>query len=198
VYDDKGNKITEKTCPFCRSPICISDEEENERIKRRAESEDAEAIFTLGHFYANGEYGFPQDYDKALELWHQAGKLGNSRAYYNIGGAYYTGNGVEMDTKKAWHYYNLAAMGGDVKARNILGVEEVNVGNCDRALRHFMIAVEGGDDYSLETIRKMVRNGHATKDDYSKALITYQEYLNEIKSDQRDKVAAADGHYKYY
>ena len=198
VYDDKGNVITEKTCPFCRLPISISDEEENERIKRRVESGDAEAIYNLGQFYANGYYGFPHDQAKALELWHQAGKLGNSRAYHNIGSAYYFGNGVEMDTKKAWHYYNLAAMGGDVKARNNLGVEEVNAGNYDRALKHFMIAVKDGGNDSLETMQKMYSNGLATKDDYKKALESYQEYLNEIKSDQRDKVAAADGHCKYY
>ena len=129
---------------------------------------------------------------------HQAGKLGNSTAYYNIGNAYKNGEGLEVDKEKAKYYYELAAMKGDVKARNNLGVEEVNTGKYDRALKHFMIAVEGGNNYSLETIRKMVRNGHATKDDYSKALITYQEYLNEIKSDQRDKVATADGHCKYY
>ena len=30
-----------------------------------------------------------------------------------------------------------------------------------------------------------------------KALVSYQEYLDEIKSDQRDKAAAADEDFKY-
>ena len=39
--------------------------------------------------------------------------------------------------------------------------------------------------------------GHATKDDYAKALRAYQAYLAEIKSDQRDKAAAASADYRY-
>ena len=56
---------------------------------------------------------------------------------------------------------------------------------------------------SLKIIKLMYREGEATKDDYTKALRSYQEYLDEIKSDQRDKAAAsniniANGRYKYY
>jgi len=40
--------------------------------------------------------------------------------------------------------------------------------------------------------------GYATKDDYTKALQSYQEYLGEIKSCQRDKAAAAHERYRYY
>jgi len=39
----------------------------------------------------------------------------------------------------------------------------------------------------------MYENRQTTKDDYAKALQTYQAYLDEIKSDQRDKAAAANG-----
>ena len=41
-------------------------------------------------------------------------------------------------------------------------------------------------------------DGHATNDDYAKALRSYQAYLDEIKSDQRDMAAAAYDQYKYY
>jgi len=198
VYDNQGNEVTEKTCPFCRAPISKSDEEENERIKRRAEAGNAEAIFTLGHFYADGEYGFPQDYDKALELWHRAGDLGCAAANYNIGIVYDNGEGVNVDQKKAKHYYELAAMGGHVDARHNLGIDEENADNIDRALKHLMIAVRGGGNDSLKTIREMVTIGHATKDDFKKALESYQAYLDEIRSDQRDKAAAEVDEYKYY
>ena len=40
-------------------------------------------------------------------------------------------------------------------------------------------------------------NGDATKDDYTKALRSYQAYLVEIKSAQRDQATAADENYKY-
>ena len=71
-------------------------------------------------------------------------------------------------------------------------------GNMDRALKHFMIAVEGGYNESLNTIQRMYSNGYATRDDYANALRAYQAYLEEIKSDQRDKAFAFDEMYKYY
>ena len=61
-----------------------------------------------------------------------------------------------------------------------------------------MIAVKSGYNDSLEAIRNMVTNGPATKEDYAKALRSYQAYLDEIRSDQRDEAAAADDDYTYY
>jgi len=112
-------------------------------------------------------------------------------AYCNIGFAYGSGEGVEVDEKKANHYYELAAMAGDVHARHNLGVGEDIAGNIERALRHWMIAVRGGYAKSLEPIKESYSKGYATKEDYTKALQSYQEYLGEIKSDQRDKAAAS-------
>ena len=47
-----------------------------------------------------GRNGFPQDYKKALELWHLAVELGNFAAYNSIGYAYDFGRGVEGDKKE--------------------------------------------------------------------------------------------------
>jgi len=62
-----------------------------------------------------------------------------------------------------------------------------------------MIAVRSGCGKSLEVIKELYTDGNATKEDYSKALRTYQEYLVEIKSVQRDKAAAFNSErYRYY
>ena len=61
-----------------------------------------------------------------------------------------------------------------------------------------MIAVEFGNSGSLKNIKHFYMNGHATKDDYAKALKAYQAYLEDIKSDQRDKAAEYSDRYKYY
>ena len=114
VYDNLGNEIIEDKCPFCRTPMHKSIEEYNERLQKRVEVDDAVAIFTVGNFYRLGEFGFPQDYDKALELFVRAGELGSAEAYCCIGYAYAYGRGVEIDKKKANHYYKLAAMRGNV------------------------------------------------------------------------------------
>ena len=89
-------------------------------------------------------------------------------------------------------------MMGDATARHNLGVDEVYAGNKERALKHFMIAVRGGDSDSLKIIQKMYKHGNASREVYTKALQSYQTYLGEIKNDQRDKAAAANDTYRYY
>jgi len=199
VYDHQGNEVDNEKCPFCRVPTPHTDEEMIGRLKKRVEAEDPIAIYNLGVCYRDGTYGFPQDHIKALELFHRAAELGDSKAYGSIGYAYLHGRGVEVDNKKkANHYYELSAMGGDDTARYNLGNNEIRAGNYDRALKHYMIAVRDGISNSLEAIKWLYSNGHATKEDYTKALRSYQTYLGEIKSEQRDEAAAADERNRYY
>ena len=188
----------DQLCPFCRVPSPTSDEEIIKRTMERVEVGDAQAMYQLGCCYADGVYGLPQDYAKALELYHRAGELGSALALNNIGTAYNLGEGVERDVKKAMHYFGLAAIKGDAVARNNLGWLEVQAGNTERALKHFTIAVGSGYDTSLKGIQFLFMSGHATKDDYTKALRAYQAYLAEIKSDQREKAAAFSDEYRYY
>ena len=194
VRDEKNASL----CPFCRTPPPNTDEEMVEGFKKRMEANDATAIYNAGCFYRDEAHGFPQNMAKALQLWHQAGELGDSGAYHNIGIAYHHGIGAERDEKKAWYYFELAAMGGNVKARHHLGASEQNKGNIDRGLKHYMIAIKGGNKKSLEDIKELYKVGHATKDDYANALQVYQAYLDEIKSEQRDEAAAYETKWTYY
>ena len=192
------SKSGHQLCPFCRAPAPMSGEEIMKRTRKRVEVGDAQAIDSLGCDYSKGGHGLTQNRDKALELWHRAGELGCTKAYYNIGNAYLRGLGVERDEKKAIPYWELSAMGGDASARHNLGTFEQNTGNYDRALKHYMIAVEFGNNISLKQIKQLYTHGQATKDDYAKALKAYQAYLGEIKSDDRDQAAAFDDEYQYY
>ena len=186
------------TCPFCRAKAPKTDEEILKREKKRVEVGDAQAMYELGCLYGNGMHGLPQNRDKALELYHRAGELGHSESYCNIGYIYSRGQGVEIDEKKARHYYELAAIGGDVVARSNVGNAEFHANKMDRALKHYMIAVEGGSNESLKAIKYLYTTGRAAKDDYAKALRAYQTYLGEIRSDDRDKAAAFSDIFKYY
>jgi len=177
---EAGRVEEDDICPFCRTPPPTTNEELIQRYKKRMELNDSKAIYGLGLFYFRGRYGLPQNVAKALELWHRAGELGSFSAYNNIGSAYH--NGVVRDKKKAQHYFELAAMKGNVLARHNLGVVEMKAGNMDRALKHFMIAVEDGYKDSLEGIKALYMEGHATKDDYATALERFQEYVDEVKS----------------
>jgi len=198
VYDNEGNIVAEKICPFCRTPDPIIEEEANERDRKLMEANDPIAIFSIGCDYQEGENGYSQDYTKALELFHRAAELGFTEAYCSIGNVYENGRGVEIDKKKAVNYYEIAAIKGSEIARHNLGNNEIRANNKDRALKHHMIAVRSGYNKSLEKIKELYANGHASKEDYTKALKLYQTYLGEIKSAQRDKAAAADNRYRYY
>ena len=122
----------DQLCSFCRTPFPASDEEAIERIEKRIEVGDAAAMHNLGCGYAQGLGGLPLDYAKAVELWHQAGELGYTTAYNDIGTAYI--RGVERDEKKAIHYWELAAMGGDENGRNNLGCFYGYAGNYGSAI----------------------------------------------------------------
>ena len=111
VYDDQGNKVDNQKCPYCRTPWHTSNEEMIKRTKKRFEADDPEAIYDIGCYYRDGKNGYPQDYTKALELFHRVGELGYARAYGYIGHSYANGVGAEVDTKKANHYWELAANG---------------------------------------------------------------------------------------
>ena len=191
---DKGVGL----CPFCRTPAPYSDEEDIKRLKKRVEVGDAHGMYSLGCDYYGGANGLPQDHAKALELWHRAGELGYADAYHNIGHVYNIGNGVERNNKKAEHFFEIAAMGGIAAARFNLGNSEFRAGNWDRALKHYMISVGSGYKDSVKMIQQLYKAGNATKEDYTNALRAYQNYLEEVRSEQRDQAAKFNDQYKYY
>ena len=184
-------------CPFCRTPHPTTDKEIVKRLMRRVDASDAEAIQIVGGYYSQGQCGLPQDNTKALKLRQNAAELGSVLAYHNLGNAHQVGRGVEIDEKTATYYYELAAMKGYPEARHNLGIFEDNAGNIERALKHYVIAVEGGCSQSLKEIQDLYSRGLATKDVYIESLRSYQKYLVEVKSSQRDEAAAFDVRYKY-
>jgi len=85
VYDNQGNKIHDKKCPFCRVLAPTSDEEIIERLNKRKEAEDPIAIYNKGVYYRDGVSGFTLDHVKSLELFQRAGELGFAAAFCKIG-----------------------------------------------------------------------------------------------------------------
>ena len=138
-----------------------------------------------------GEMGMPQDYPEANELYLRAGELGCAEAYYKLGNSYYNGRGVDMDKKKGKHFFELAAMNGDVVARYNLGCMEGMAGNHHRAYKHYIIAAKAGYKPSLDNMKVGYKRGIVTKDEYANTLRAYQERQNEMKSDERDTIATA-------
>lgn len=76
---------------------------------------DSEVLRRIGvYFYQNNEY------KKAIDLWRESAKKGNSKAYRNLGNCYYNGEGVLQNYKEAFELYTIAAeLGDDVAQYNL-------------------------------------------------------------------------------
>ena len=186
----KGKELEEPLCAFCRTPETSSDEEKNRMLKKLVEKGNAAAYNKLASCYAQGTNGIPRDHQKAAELWLKAGELGCAEAYSQLGFLYYNGIGVEGDKKKAKHYWELAAMKGDVIARYQLGCEEGQAGNEHRAMKHFILAARAGLPECLDKVKTGFMYSLVSKDEFEQNLRASHERQNEMKSDARD--AAAD------
>ena len=181
-------------CAFCRAPTPSSEGEQIKRLKKLMKKGNAEAISALGSLYRRGYCGLTQDRLKANELCLKAGKLGSAEAYYNLGITYDQGRGVEVDKKKAKHYYELASMGGCVEARNNLACLEATAGNLQRAYKHFILAARAGHKISLDNIKIGFMKEDVTKEEYASTLRCFYDRQAEMKSDSREKAEAYYGH----
>ena len=73
-------------------------------LRRRAEQGDAEAQFSLGFRYGEGE-GVPEDRQEALKWWRKAAEQGHAMAQYSLGVSYEIGEGVAQDSAEAVKWY---------------------------------------------------------------------------------------------
>jgi TPR repeat protein len=153
---------------------------------KRAEVNDPVAIYQMGLMrHAEG------DYDGALEYWTKAAELGDIRAHYLLSIMYGKGEGVEKDKKKGLYHLEQAAIGGDPYARYDLGCVEEENGRNDRAIKHWIIAANLGQDGSLDALKEGFKSGLVTKEDYAVALRGHQAAVDATKSPQRDEAEAA-------
>lgn len=203
----KREEGEEKLCPICETPASRSDEDGMERVKTQAEMGNAHAIYMLGVEYAEGRL-VTQDVAKAHELWLKAGKLGCSDAYNELGNAYFNGEGVEEDKKKAKHYYELSAIMGDVAARYFLGLlegrassdakEEFDLNAAlqhhDRATKHFILAARAGKEEAMDQVKELYKRQAMLKsisdEEYANTILRYEKSRDEMKSDDRETALA--------
>ena len=178
-------------CPFCRTVPARdnNNEEELKRLKNLMKCGNGEAYNWLGTMYDDGTIG-TRDRTRAAELYLKGGELGCYRAYKNLAGCYYNGEGVNIDRKKARHYYELAAINGDVEARHELGLIDGKAGKNHRAMKHLMIAARAGHKPSLDMVLEGFKVGLVTKDEYEHALRGYHTRQKETKSKERDEAIA--------
>ncbi|EJK70939.1 hypothetical protein THAOC_07664 [Thalassiosira oceanica] len=154
---------------------------------KRVSKGDPEAIAYLGDSYYYGDLILEKDLSRAIELWTEAAELGSSGARYQLGVVYYNGIGAEEDKPRGIRHWQQAAMKGDMESRHKLGSVEGKTGNYELAVQHWMISATLGYQDSLNDIKEMFKEGHATKEQYAEALLGYRDAVEETKSPQREE-----------
>ncbi|EJK56890.1 hypothetical protein THAOC_23132 [Thalassiosira oceanica] len=180
-----------KMCAFCRTPTPDSDAAALALVRKRVDAKDPEAIgFLAGAYYRGNHRGLQQDIPRAIELWTEAANLGDLHAHFNLGRMYYFGKYVEQDEARGVRHWQHAAIQGHPESRFTLGIHECDERNHELAVQHWMISAKIGCEQSLNEIKGIFMKGHATKAQYTEALMGYQNALEEVKSPQREVAKA--------
>eukprot|EP00984_Skeletonema_dohrnii_P005265 scaffold1840_cov137-Skeletonema_dohrnii-CCMP3373.AAC.6 len=175
-------------CPFCRKALPKTYEECDKQRMKRIEANDPVAMY---------EEGFKQDkkgnYSSAFGYFTKAAELGDAEAHNQLSLMYYYGHGVEKDRGKERHHLEEAAIGGHPRARNNLGCNEEESGNIERAVKHWIIAANQGQDESIKNVMEYFKEGFVSKDDLAATLRAHQAAVDATKSPQRE---AAEAYYR--
>ncbi|MDR3254880.1 MAG: sel1 repeat family protein [Synergistaceae bacterium] len=86
----------------------ITPEQAFPMLQAEAEKGDAQALITLGGFYAEGA-GVQKNFSKARECYEKAAQAGMAEGVYNVGVCWEVGMGSEADPKRAAEYFRKAA-----------------------------------------------------------------------------------------
>ena len=186
IKHEVETKFGKRTCPFCRQPEPNTEAEIECYKMKRMEVNDPVAILEAGkRCYHQGNY------ENAFHFLNKAAELGEVEAHYCLSFMYRDGNGVDRDMAKRLQHLKLAAIGGQPKARHNLGVYEMNREKIERAVMHFTIATNNGNDDSAKALMELHEAGHVSQEDYELALREYQSAVNTSNSPQREAALAA-------
>eukprot|EP00985_Skeletonema_marinoi_P012773 scaffold6259_cov75-Skeletonema_marinoi.AAC.1 len=174
-------------CPFCREPTPITEGGCDKQRMKRIEANDPVAMRREGvEQYNKG------DYVRAFEHYLKAAELGDVDAHLKLADLYRNGLGVEKDRGKEMYHLEEAAIGGHPYARRNLAWHEWNNDNKERAVKHWIIAANQGDNDSIKALVEKFKEGFVSKDDLAAALRAHQAAIDATKSPQRD---AAEEYY---
>ena len=182
LMSNKNDELKAKRCPFCRE---VADDDENDkRAMKRVKANDPAALsYMAGKCYNEG------DDEGMVEYFKKAADFGDLYAHYQLGCMC-----SERDIKKAVYHWETAAIGGHPLARYALACyEEEEHGNMERAVKHFIIAANLGDEDSMKVLWKHYSLGNITKENLDATLRTHQAAIDATKSAQREIGEAISG-----
>jgi TPR repeat protein len=162
----------------------IAPEQAFQMLQAEAEKGDAQALITLGGFYAEG-VGVQKNFSKARECYEKAAQAGMAEGVYNVGVCWEVGMGGEADPRRAAEYFRKAA---DMKLPQAMFKMSMVLDSGS--------GVDRDEKASIDYMAKAAEAGHPDA-----ASIMGLVYLNGLKGHKKDagegmkmlKVAAAAG-----
>ena len=145
----------ERTCPYCREKVEVSDAETLQRIQKSMSLGDAGAFARMAACYICCELGLARDMEMEYKLLLRAIELGSAGACLLVARHYgheheSLGHDCSMSTE---YLIKVGAKRGHIDSRYYLGLEELDRGNIELAVKHLMISAAAGHDDSLKLIR---------------------------------------------
>ena len=138
---------------------------ELQRLKKKAESGDPEALYNLGMFYYSGGDSIKNDPAVSFSLWIRAAGAGYNEANNGLGMLYENGCGVEKNIDKAASFYEKAMKGGSKVAQYNLGNLFLLNNLPEKGLPLLTELAEEGDQMAQMTLVK----AYTAKKDFTKA-----------------------------
>lgn len=136
--------------------------------------------------FSEGEKAYVQeDYPKAVELFKQAGWLGDVDAQVVLGGMYFFGHKVTQDYDRARTWYTKAAKQNNGAAQSNLGIIYANGLGIEKdyvqAYKWLNLAVAHGNPIALENLEKVVSK--MTPEQLSEAQELAKNWMPEKKAE---------------
>lgn len=167
-------------CPHCRADNHTTKETFIERLNKRIEMNDSNAMHIMACFHFSGRWGIPKNIQKAIIMWEDAGREGCSQSFNALADMYRVGCDVKRDITKTLKYTKLAVSKGNIMATHNLALYIFfGVGvkaNKEEAIRLWKSTASNGFRPSLRTL---VNNDLISDDEYKKVMSAFRENTKE-------------------
>ena len=155
-------------------------------LRRHVKNGRRAAITRIGDWYKRGSHGLVKSASKVAALFRRAADLGDITAMNSLGCAYWSGNGVKLDKKKAIKYWRMAAESG---ADRGAAVAQFNLGACfyngfcyyegvtqddAEAFRYYKLAADQGLTEAEHSLGFMYASGRGVALDFAEAIRWYE------------------------
>ncbi len=134
-------------------------------IVQQANQNDAKAQYTLANRYLNGEDGYPNDANQAVEWFNRSALNGEVNSMMALAKLYEDGDKISKNLKSAFRYYFMAAKEGNAQAQYKIGEYYLNgiavEKDLEKALLYLSRSAEQGYQQAKDLVGGVQKSNHS-------------------------------------